>query len=1176
MGCSSLTSIVIPSKVQYIVSGAFYWCESLQSITIENPDFSGISEKAFYGCTNLTDVYFAGTKEQWNNVDIYTYVSGNEPILNATIHCSDGVITPTTGEDVAAVSLEPGETEPTEPEVVETQPEVTEEATEPTEAVTEPTEAATEPTEAATEPIPEETEVVTEATEAVTEATEEPTEATVDAELLSDRSWRVLPGGAAMQTGGITKLAAFTGKESTKNGVRTVSFTGLEPGEDYALIVSLVPGSLEPDDLQYITQSTANDTGTLTLSYIPRTDVNAIVQLYGIPTDRGITLDRDYVTMKTGAASESLTATVTPAQWADTLTWASSDETVLAVGADGSLTPVAPGTAYAIATVTHGKYTLAARCRVDVTEEVANVAVTAVDLGIDSVTTQLYSRSYVNFDVLLLLEQNLPQVAAFSLEEDAPQDNGVAITGAKFADETVRSLFDLQVKDDRTLVVIPTQAAIESGKTVKSSYSSQVIVSVNGVEFRTPTALTLKVKKDAPKLTAKALTFNSFYTGQTQAISITGGTVTGITGTMPDWLTLEDGKLALTGTKTKASTTLTLSVETEEWAIPATVKVKTSVSYKAPALKLNKTSLTFANSGSTGIPLTLKAGKQTPADLGVKDIVPGEGFAVENLDLEAGTFTLCPTGDTVPTGKQTITVSFYGTTATLPLTLKTSAKAPTLKLSRSTVTLNAVTGDSVTLKVTANPSDFDLTKVTVSDPSETFAVSTVDAQGNFTVATTGQALPGRSYTLEVSAPGSKTVKLKVTTLSAKAVPSMTVSAKGSIDLTYPERGLSILPKMKNYSGDLATSSYTLAVKTGKVWEEREFSEYFQIDANGMLCQTADFSLAAGTLCRITLSGTLPDGTVLSASAQVKVTQTAIPLKLSKSTVTLNKTLEEWASVAVSTSVKGYSLGIPAYELLDAKGNPSDGLHLTWENGKLRIAVTEDTAFGATYKVRIWETSNKISTLTVKILAQNKSGISVTARGKGSIDVIRDSTAILITPTYKNWAGETPLDKQVTILQAPDKKNYTLDVTGSFTWQWLENGQLKLQKQPGAYLEPGGKYRLELTAAGSKAATVALTVKSGTAKASCRAVTLYKKDSNSQAVLVFTLSDTTLNPLEWVEIKGAKQQSQFEILPWSEGQFAIALTPDAPSKTTKLTLQLFFQGNPTNTANASAPLTVTIR
>ena len=41
-----------------------------------------------------------------------------------------------------------------------------------------------------------------------------------------------MPGGAEMSTGVAVKLAAFTGKESARNGLRTVSFTGLEPGED--------------------------------------------------------------------------------------------------------------------------------------------------------------------------------------------------------------------------------------------------------------------------------------------------------------------------------------------------------------------------------------------------------------------------------------------------------------------------------------------------------------------------------------------------------------------------------------------------------------------------------------------------------------------------------------------------------------------------------------------------------------------------------------------------------------------------------------------------------------------------------------------------------------------------------------------------------------------------------
>lgn len=74
-------------------------------------------------------------------------------------------------------------------------------------------------------------------------------------------------------------------------GVRYVSFTNLEPGEKYVLIVSLNPGSVAPKDLEYIAQGTADGKGSLSFRYIPREDVSAIVQLYGLPTQRYITLD---------------------------------------------------------------------------------------------------------------------------------------------------------------------------------------------------------------------------------------------------------------------------------------------------------------------------------------------------------------------------------------------------------------------------------------------------------------------------------------------------------------------------------------------------------------------------------------------------------------------------------------------------------------------------------------------------------------------------------------------------------------------------------------------------------------------------------------------------------------------------------------------------------------------
>jgi len=105
-----VTDIILHSGINGIPESAFRDCKSLKRITIPK-HIRKIRRDVFAGCDSLEDIYYEGTKEEWEKVEIYTgkrivefgkqisgtpvcevetdyfkHDPGNDPLLKANIH----------------------------------------------------------------------------------------------------------------------------------------------------------------------------------------------------------------------------------------------------------------------------------------------------------------------------------------------------------------------------------------------------------------------------------------------------------------------------------------------------------------------------------------------------------------------------------------------------------------------------------------------------------------------------------------------------------------------------------------------------------------------------------------------------------------------------------------------------------------------------------------------------------------------------------------------------------------------------------------------------------------------------------------------------------------------------------------------------------------------------------
>ena len=80
--CEFLESVTIPENVKTINNYTFAYSYSLKNVTIPT-SVTKILSDAFYYCNALTDIYYGGTKSDWEKISIGSY---NNPLKNAALH----------------------------------------------------------------------------------------------------------------------------------------------------------------------------------------------------------------------------------------------------------------------------------------------------------------------------------------------------------------------------------------------------------------------------------------------------------------------------------------------------------------------------------------------------------------------------------------------------------------------------------------------------------------------------------------------------------------------------------------------------------------------------------------------------------------------------------------------------------------------------------------------------------------------------------------------------------------------------------------------------------------------------------------------------------------------------------------------------------------------------------
>lgn len=830
---------------------------------------------------------------------------------------------------------------------------------------------------------------------------------------------------------------------------------------------------------------------------------------------------------------------------AEKLSFVSSNSEIASVDENGRITAGAkPGTA-----------TITVRPKDDPLNRKVTVKVTVIAMQAQSLTLAVDNEQKTELELPMSAES-----CDYALTASAAD-----YQGNSFAPKVTWSSTDTSVakvttaKDGTVTLTIP-----------KNANGECVITAVSNDLNKIQSQLKISVRDYSPRLGNSKLTLNSYSTegavldlresyGNTiEKVELEGA---------PKEFTLIDNTL-YAGQAPNRTYNLQLKVTCEKGIYSKFLQVKVANTLPSVSVKqTEKFNLFYTDSTAN---LRIAASGQIIDNV---ELVGTDDFTVD-FDKESGTASIAyadaflESPVTKPTTRATLEIWLegYNTPVTKAITISTMTVAPKLTLSPASSTINTALSEdhAVTIQVQDNTNGGTLIlDDTNTEVSANFAdTSFVGGSLNLTL---HEGSKGGTAVISVQdSSWVKPITLKHKVTVSTKLPTLVLSKKTlTLNSIFTEQTDEMSESLSQ--GNLALDDLTLTC-TAK--ESEKLNVYYAGGSIHAEIINKDNAPKQGTYS-YTCTWTAPDGRTVRTTLKVVVASTVPKVKLSASTVKLNRSLSEKESIQIRPVITGGA----GYTLVGFEGADD---WLNFEDGVLQVKLTEKPDNGKyTFKVKpVFKhdattqevTLPTVLTLTVQVYDAVP---KVTLSAKNKLDTLNPNSAIVYTPKLTNCAGA------VTDVKLDEA--YSQDFKAD-----MENGTVKLTLKDGVKYATNITYkvRFNLTVCGetiqSPVMNVKVTQSSVRYTASPAALTLYQSQSAPLTMKltpsVGEISQVTVNTKSSRELIAALGQEGFTFEGGKTANLSMAFENKSILKAGK-SYALYLDVTPKNNAMNAKPAQV---